>query len=207
MSKQEHWNAVYGARAEEALTWFEPTAELSLQLFDAFSDKSAKIIDVGGGASRFVDGLVARGAGPITVLDLSPEALETSKTRLGAMADTVNWVAADITEWTPPSQWDFWHDRAVFHFLTERDQRAAYFRALSAGLAPGGVAIIATFAPDGPEKCSNLPVQRWSSADLAVEAEAHQPGLLHLVEGRRHVHVTPKGNLQPFEVNIFKRAE
>lgn len=206
MADHKHWDRVYGARQEEALTWFEPAAELSLELAETYSRPDQGIIDVGGGASRFVDGLLQRGQARIAVLDLSPEALAASRKRLGDDADKVEWIAADITAWQPALRWDLWHDRAVFHFLTEAEDRAAYFHALAAALSTGGHAIIATFAPDGPETCSQLPVQRWSAAGLQAEAEACLPGMLVLVEDRRHVHVTPKGNLQPFTVCVFRKA-
>ena len=207
MGNAEHWNTVYGAREEHALTWFETEASLSLQLANEWSTPDAHIIDVGGGASRFVDGLLARQQAQITVLDLSAEALARSRERLGDDAAKVEWIAADITTWQPKQQWTLWHDRAVFHFLTERDQRHAYVRAMEAGLAPEGIAIIATFAPDGPEKCSNLPVMRWSSEALAAELDALAPDTFQLVASHRHIHITPKGNQQPFEVSVFKRVD
>lgn len=206
MADRQHWNSVYGARQESALTWFEEDAALSRSLAEAYTSPDQSVLDVGGGASRFVDALVRRGQQRIGVLDLSPEALAASKARLGSAADRVEWIVADITTWTPSTGWDLWHDRAVFHFLTEAEDRAAYFARMQAALAPDGIAIIASFAPDGPETCSQLPVQRWSSDALAAEAEKHVPQMLTLAESRRHVHVTPKGNRQPFSVSIFRRT-
>ena len=205
LADQDHWNRVYAARQEEALTWFEPTAEMSVELCRRYAAKDAAVIDIGGGASRLVDGLLARDQARITVLDLSPDALAASRARLGSKADRVEWIAQDITKWHPDDQWSLWHDRAVFHFLITAEERGAYFEAMKAGLTVGGHAIIATFAPDGPETCSQLPVQRWSAQGLQAEAEAHVPGMLELVETFRHVHVTPKGNQQPFTVCVFRR--
>lgn len=207
MAEQEHWNRVYGAREEQALTWFEPAAELSLNLVKTYCGSDHSVIDVGGGASRLVDGLLQRGQARIAVLDLSHAALAASKDRLGQAADAVEWIVADVTAWEPAAQWDLWHDRAVFHFLTEGKDQAAYFRTMAKALAQGGVAVISTFAPDGPETCSQLPVQRWSAKELAATAEAYAPGMLELVETRRHVHVTPKGNQQPFTVCVFRRID
>ena len=205
MSGQSHWDRVYGAREEEALTWFEAEAKLSLELARNLTTPDQAVIDVGGGASRFVDGLLARGQARIAVLDLAAEALRAAQERIGAAAEQVTWIAADVTRWQPDQTWDLWHDRAVFHFLTEPDQRTAYFMAMEKALAPGGAAVIATFALDGPETCSQLPVQRWSAEVLAAEADRCAPGLLTLTDRKRHVHVTPKGNRQPFEVSIFRR--
>ena len=207
MADQEHWNRVYGAREEQALTWFEPAAELSFNLVATYCAPDQSVIDVGGGASRLVDGLLQRGQARVAVLDLSHAALAASKDRLGQAADAVEWIVADVTTWEPEAQWNLWHDRAVFHFLTESKDRAAYFRTMAKALAHGGVAVIATFAPDGPETCSQLPVQRWSANDLAAAAEGYAPGMLELVETRRHVHVTPKGNQQPFTVCVFRRID
>lgn len=207
MADQEHWNRVYGAREEQALTWFEPEAELSLRLVSSYIAPDQSVIDVGGGASRLVDGLLQRGQARVAVLDLSHAALAASKDRLGQAADTVEWIVVDVTTWEPDAQWDLWHDRAVFHFLTESKDQAAYFRTMAKAVAPNGVAVIATFAPDGPETCSQLPVQRWSANDLAAAAESYAPGMLELVETRRHVHVTPKGNQQPFTVCVFRRID
>lgn len=206
MAKQDHWNTVYGAREEAALTWFETEAQLSLSLAETYARPDQAIIDIGGGASRFVDGLLQRGQARIAVLDLSSAALAASQDRLGAQADKVSWIVADITEWTPAETWDMWHDRAVFHFLIEASDRAAYLAAMAQALAPDGVAVIATFAPDGPETCSQLPVHRWSAEDLATEINAHLPGKLSLVETRRHIHTTPKGNKQPFTVCVFRKS-
>lgn len=206
MSGEEHWNSVYGARQETALTWFEPTAEMSLKLVTEHTAPEQSVIDVGGGASRLVDGLLERGQARVAVLDLSHAALDASQHRLGQVADTVEWIVADVTTWEPEAQWDLWHDRAVFHFLTDSRNQAAYFQTMAKALAPSGVAVMATFAPDGPETCSQLPVQRWSADELATAAEKYVPGMLTLIESYRHVHVTPKGNLQPLTVCVFRRA-
>jgi len=201
-----HWNAVYRARDEEALTWFEAEPALSLALIREHAAPGDPILDVGGGASRLVDRLVEAGLGPVTVLDLSAEALRASQERLGARAGEVTWIAADVTREAPAGPFAVWHDRAAFHFLTDAADRAAYARALAAALRPGGTAIIATFAEDGPERCSGLPVHRWSPEGLAAEFEALAPGLLHPAGARRILHRTPKGAEQRFQVSVFWRA-
>ena len=206
MADRVHWNNVYGRRSEDALTWFEHEATLSLGLLEAFAPKTQSVVDVGGGASRFVDGLLQRGHEQVAVLDLSSEALNVSKMRLGADSAQVTWITADVTRWVPKQTWAFWHDRAVFHFLTDAADRAAYVSTMLAALAPDGHAMIATFAPDGPETCSDLPVQRWSASELAQELERFAPGAFVPVAMQRHVHLTPKGRLQPFTICVFKRT-
>ena len=202
-----HWDSVYGAREEAALTWFEDVPGLSLSLIRDLAQLDDPVIDIGGGASRLVDHLLAEGYRNITVLDLSQAALEVSRARLGDRADRVTWIAADITTWQPePEAYALWHDRAAFHFLTEPDQRAAYVAAMAAALRPGGHAVIMTFAEDGPERCSNLPVQRYSPDTLAGEVARHAPGLFAQVHGARRVHRTPKGAAQAFQVSVLRRG-
>ncbi|MBW2694661.1 MAG: class I SAM-dependent methyltransferase, partial [Deltaproteobacteria bacterium] len=174
--RSEHWDGVYDAREESNFTWFEAQPTVSCDLLMAYSEPGDAIIDVGGGASRIVDALIANEQGSITVLDVSESALDTCKERLGESAEKVNWISADITNWTPTTTYALWHDRAVFHFLTDADDRANYVTALVIALEPNGVAVIATFAEDGPETCSFLPVVRYSSAALVVEIERLAPG-------------------------------
>ncbi len=203
----EHWDGVYGAREEGALTWFEDVPDLSLSLIRNLARPIDPVIDIGGGASRLVDHLLAEGYRDITVLDLSEAALAVSRARLGDRADKVGWIVGDITQWQPDSAaYALWHDRAAFHFLTEPDQRAAYVARMVAGLRPGGHAIIMSFAEDGPERCSNLPVQRYSPDTLSVEVGRHAPGLFTRVQEARHVHRTPRGAAQAFQVTVLRRG-
>lgn len=201
---QQHWNDVYGARAEDELTWFEATPSLSHALVRRFLAPGDPFIDVGGGASRLVDSLLDEGFGPLSVLDLSNSALAMSRARLGPRADKVAWIEADVTGWLPDRPYAVWHDRAVFHFLTGAEDRAAYARVMSAALRPGGTAIIATFADDGPTMCSGLPVVRYAPEDLARELGGLIPGGIDLIEARRHLHITPKGNRQSFQYSILR---
>lgn len=205
-ARQQHWDAVYGAREENALTWFEDTRRLSLDMALALLKAGDALIDVGGGRSRFVQELLERGLGPCTVLDISPAALEAQRVALGASARGVIFIAADITHWQPDQRYKLWHDRAVFHFLTEAAGRSAYLRAMAQALPPGAHAIIATFDEDGPEQCSGLPVVRYSPDAFAEEVERQVPGRFELVEARRHVHLTPKGNQQRFQSTVLKRT-
>lgn len=204
-SDPHHWDAVYAARDEDALTWFEAVPDLSLELIRAHAGPEDAVIDVGGGASRLPDALIEGGYRDISVLDLSQQALDISRERLGERADRVDWIAADVTGWRPARSFDLWHDRAVFHFLTDDADRADYLAAMDAALRPGGHAIISSFAPDGPEMCSNLPVQRYSPDSLSTEIEAQRPGRFRRIEDRAHVHVTPKGNRQSFQISVFRK--
>jgi len=204
VSDQKHWNKVYGAREEAALTWFQDRPEPSLSLVRTHAPTGLPIVDVGGGASRLVDHLSADGR-DVTVLDLSGEALQVSRDRLDD-PDAVTWVTGDVTAWQPDRAYGLWHDRAVFHFLTDGAQRAGYFATLDAALAPQGVAVIMTFALDGPETCSNLPVIRYSPDSLIAEAERQRPGAFRLIGDDRFVHETPKGNEQPFQISILART-
>ena len=149
-----------------------------------------------------MDALLRRGWTDVTVLDIAAPALEAARDRLGSEAQHIQWEVADITEWEPSRSYDVWHDRAVFHFLTEASQRAGYRRALTHGLAAGGLLIIATFAPEGPEMCSGLPVQRYDSGSLSRELGYR----FQLIESWREEHVTPWGSSQSFNWCAFRRS-
>ena len=201
--EQEHWVRVYEDKAPTAVSWYQESPEPSLLALNRFgASPSSSLIDVGGGASNLVDALLERGWQDITVLDIATPALEAARARLGPAADKVQWNVADITDWRPTRMFDVWHDRAVFHFLTDPQQREAYRRALSQCVVVGGLVIIATFALDGPEKCSGLPVQRYDAARLAEELG----GTLQLIEGWREEHVTPWGAKQSFNWCAFRRV-
>lgn len=205
VGRQEHWDGVYGARSEDELTWFEATPSISLELVGLYLRPGDALIDIGAGASRLVDALLDKGFSPLTVLDLSGLALEVSRQRLGDRGDGVNWIEADVTAWRPDRDYAVWHDRAVFHFLTDAEARAAYAQAMSQTLRPDGVAIIATFADDGPEKCSGLPVVRYAPEQLEQELTRLVPGQFEMISSRRHMHITPKGNRQSFKYSVFRK--
>lgn len=201
-SRKSHWESIYGSKAETEVSWFQGSAATSLTLLthESVTPQSA-IIDVGGGASRLVDGLLDRGHNNVSVLDISAAALETARTRLGSRATAVRWIVADITQWSPPAVYDVWHDRAVLHFLTAETDRAAYLTCLRQGVCLGGLAVIGSFDLDGPEKCSNLPVQRYSPASLAaLLGDGFQP-----LDSRAETHKTPWGSEQKFQFSSFLR--
>lgn len=205
VGRQEHWDGVYGARSEDEFTWFEATPSISLELVGSDLRPGDALIDIGAGASRLLDALLDKGFSPLTVLDLSGSALEVSRQRLGDRGDGVNWIEADVTTWRPDRDYVVWHDRAVFHFLTDAEARAAYAQAMSQALRPDGVAIIATFADDGPEKCSGLPVVRYAPEELEQELTRLVPGQFEMISSRRHMHITPKGNQQSFQYSVFRK--
>ncbi|MDE2134681.1 MAG: class I SAM-dependent methyltransferase [Alphaproteobacteria bacterium] len=199
---REHWDGVYATKGETEVSWYQPRPERSLALINsAVPDQSAAILDVGGGTSTLVDGLLAQGYSDLTVLDVSEAALARSKARLGQRAGKVSWIVADITAWRPPRTWRVWHDRAVFHFLTATADQDAYIRALKAATAPGAMVVMSCFALDGPEKCSGLPVQRYSAAILA----ARIGGDFELVSQASERHLTPWQSVQNFSYAVLKR--
>lgn len=205
--RTDHWDRRYHGTDADQLSWFEDDPSLSMALITATVSNRAGVIDIGGGASRLPDALLEQGFQDVTVLDLSAKALGLSRARIGAGADTVHWIAADITTWCPDRTYDLWHDRAVFHFLaTEGDQRA-YVTAMATALVPGGTAIVMTFANDGPEKCSGLPVQRYSSKGLQAAVTALAPGAFDVIDQGRFVHPTPTGAEQKFQYCQFRRRQ
>ena len=202
-SRQAHWEKVYTSKGENEVSWFQESPAISLELItEVGATPATSIIDIGGGASRLVDSLVGTGFRAVTVLDLSEAALSTAQARLGDHAAQVRWIVADVTAWEPTETYDIWHDRAAFHFLTDEKDRTAYIERLNRALEPGGHAIIATFALDGPERCSGLPVVRYDPASLGQTLGDE----FQLVEGRRHVHATPLGSTQSFQFSVFRRT-
>jgi SAM-dependent methyltransferase len=192
----EHWEKVYRRKGVDEVSWYRPHLERSLRFIDAAGlAKSAAILDVGGGASTLVDDLLARGYENVTVLDLSVTALAGARERMGARAASVTWLVGDITEFALPEHgYDFWHDRAVFHFLTDPAPRARYVTAVRRALKPNGHVLVATFGPEGPERCSGLPVARYSAEGIHAQfgREFQQAG------SDEEVHHTPWGAEQEF---------
>jgi ubiquinone/menaquinone biosynthesis C-methylase UbiE len=200
VTRQEHWDSIYASKGEQDVSWFEASPATSLRLIkDAGLSPETCVLDVGGGESRLVDALVAEGVKCIAVLDISGASLRHAQQRLGPAAAAITWIDADVTaEWSLPLM-DIWHDRAVFHFLTMAEDRRRYVEHLRNVLKPGGTAVIATFALDGPEKCSGLPVVRYSSATLAAELGRE----FQLVDSVAHDHRTPWGATQSFQCSRF----
>ena len=202
-ARKTHWETVYTTKAENEVSWFQDNPALSLELIDLVRPAhDAAIVDVGGGASRLVDNLLARGFERVTVLDISQAALDVAKARLGRRASQVQWIAADVTKWGPAQTFDLWHDRAAFHFLVDAADRAAYIARLKKAVKPGGHVIIGTFAIDGPEKCSGLPVNRYDAARLSEELGTG----FALIHARAHDHITPWHSEQHFQFCVFRRT-
>lgn len=195
------WEGVYQSKKETETSWFEERPQVSLDLIAATSATGdAAIVDVGAGASRLVDCLLDQGFLRITVLDLSETALAKARARLPDDAP-VEWVAANILNWEPSGHFDVWHDRAALHFLTDAADQQAYLQVMDRALVPGGHAIIGTFAPDGPEKCSGLPVARY---DANLLAERLGPDY-RLIQSLMHDHHTPWGSMQRFHFGLFRK--
>ena len=196
MDRHEHWEQVYRTKGPDQVSWFQAEARLSRELIvGAVPDRTASIIDIGAGASTLVDGLLGAGYRNLTVIDLSSAALELTKARLGPAADDVTWQAADILSAELPAQaFDVWHDRAVFHFLTDASDRARYVAQVRHAVRPGGIVLVATFAEDGPLRCSGLEVARYSPDALHAEFG----DAFALLASHRELHTTPSGATQAF---------
>jgi SAM-dependent methyltransferase len=202
MNVQEHWNQVYQAKAPNDVSWFQMRPANSLKLIEASSvGKDADIIDVGGGASALVDFLLDAGFSKLAVLDISAAALEHARQRLGRRAGLVQWCEADVTTFIPPRRFGLWHDRAVFHFLTDKADREKYVQTLRRTLVPAGQMIIATFAIDGPLKCSGLDVSRYDATSISAELGAD----FQILEQVDETHVTPWSAEQKFSYFRFAR--
>lgn len=200
---RDHWDRVYGERREDEVSWFQARPGTSLDLVARTgAGQDARIVDVGGGASRLVDALLDAGYRDVVVVDIAASALAQAKARLAARASRVRWVTADVTRWEPEAPFDVWHDRAVFHFMVSPEDRQAYREVMLRAVKPGGHVIVGTFASDGPERCSGLPVRRYEPDTLAVELGPD----LQLVESVREDHVTPGGKVQRFQFSRFVRA-
>jgi SAM-dependent methyltransferase len=196
MDPKAHWDHVYRTKRPAEVSWYRPHLEVSIGLIErAARHHDAQIIDVGGGEATLVDDLLARGYHNLSVLDLSPTALAVARERLGAAAQKVTWLCGDVTTfYFVKHRYDVWHDRAVFHFLTDREARAAYVRQVARAVKPDGHVIVATFGPEGPTQCSGLEVVRYDADALHGEFGA----AFRLVEHRTESHQTPGGAIQQF---------
>lgn len=203
MDRKEHWQTVFTTKGEQDVSWFEALPAMSLRMMESAGlSPDTCVLDVGGGDSHLVDALASRGLDCLAVLDVSGVALHRAQERLGDLAGAFTWIEADVTTAWSLKPMDIWHDRAVFHFLTSAAERARYRSHLLQTVKPGGAVIIATFALDGPERCSGLPVARYSAETLAAELGAE----FTLVEAARHEHATPWGAVQPFVYARFQRG-
>jgi hypothetical protein len=191
--RAKHWDRVYETRGPSEVSWYEPVPQLSMELIGEVGiTTDTPVIDVGGGESLLVDSLLAAGFEDLTVLDVSDVALADGRSRVGPTP--VRWVEADVLAWQPDRRYGLWHDRAVFHFLVEPSDRVAYSSALRAGTTAGSAVVVGSFAPDGPESCSGLPVVRYSAGEL-IEAIGED---FEVMAAREELHRTPSGGVQPF---------
>lgn len=195
LDAETHWETVHRTRDPASVSWFQSVPTRSLELIRSTGiHASTPIIDIGGGASTLVDHLLAEGYSDLTILDIAPTALVHARDRLGARAARVSWIEGNVLRFIPPRRYGLWHDRAVFHFLTDPADRDRYLEVLKAGLADGGHLILATFGPDGPARCSGLLVQRYSAAELQQVLGTG----FHLELSLLDEHVTPAGSRQQF---------
>lgn len=202
--RQAHWSKVYATKSSDSVSWYRPHLDVSLELLQAAGlAPESRVIDVGGGASTLVDDLLGRGIRRVTVLEISAEAVAVSKARLGPRAREVEWIVSDVLEARlAPGAYDLWHDRAVLHFLVDPADAVRYVQQCSAAVRPGGHAVIAGFAPDGPERCSGLPVVRRSAEDIGrLFADGWR-----LVAQRAEQHLTPAGAPQSFAYALLQRT-
>lgn len=203
MGRREHWEQVYETKGDADLSWFQARPRVSLGLLEGLGEGVRSVIDVGGGQSMLAGELAARGVERVCVVDISARALERARERVGEAGNGVEWVAADVLELPDVGTFDVWHDRAVFHFLTEREERERYVRALERTLRVGGHAIVGTFALTGPEKCSGLPVCRYDGARVGEEFGEG----FAVAREAAETHVTPWGKAQDFAYAVLKRLK
>ncbi len=197
----DHWRQIYSSKKADEVSWFQLDPEVSRRLIKCHASLTDAVIDVGAGQSLLVDSLLADGFTDVTVMDISEVAVSEVRERLGVQP-SVSFVVADVREWKFTKKFDIWHDRAVFHFMASEADRAAYLRVMSGALRPGGIAIIGTFAEDGPTQCSGLDVNRYSSTQLANEFDE----FFELVNTESEEHITPWGALQHFTwVTLHRR--
>jgi 2-polyprenyl-3-methyl-5-hydroxy-6-metoxy-1,4-benzoquinol methylase len=203
MNTQQHWERIFGSKSPEETSWYEPHLRTSLAwIDDASTHKSASIIDIGGGVSTLVDDLYDEGYRSVTVLDISATAIRQSQERLGPVARSVNWIVGDVlTASLPEHAYDVWHDRAVFHFLTQPEQRSLYLKKLVASLKLSGLVVIATFGPNGPQTCSGLSTCRYDACSLQREMGS----AFQLIQSTVITHRTPRGGTQEFLYGQFQR--
>jgi trans-aconitate methyltransferase len=196
-----HWDAAY-AQGDGTRSWFEKHPDMSLRMLNAARVSAVDaLIDVGGGASPLTTVLLDRGFGDLTVLDISAAGMQHARDRLGPRADQVHWVTADVLSWHPQRHYQAWHDRAVYHFLTTDEHRQQYLHTLDTATAPDTIAVFGCFAPDGPQRCSGLPVARYGPAQLARQIGTKWL----LISQDREEHITPAGTIQPFTWIALRR--
>lgn len=198
-----HWEDIYSKKGPREVSWYQAIPKVSLDLFDEYLvPKDARIIDVGGGDSLLVDHLLERGYAHITVLDISGNALAKAKVRLGERARDVEWVEANAAQFDIPTLFDVWHDRAVFHFLTSEADVDNYLEGVARMLKPGGLMILGTFSTNGPEKCSGIPVHRYSEAEMTARLQK----VCDRIKCFTIDHITPSEKVQNFLFCAFRKV-
>lgn len=201
---QQHWDKVYSEKQPTEVSWYEPMPEISLQLIGSCAvPKDAAIIDIGGGDSFLAEFLVSLGYQDVTVVDISSKALERAKERMCEKADEVEWIQADAGKFEPTKQYDLWHDRAAFHFITDEEQKKNYLNTVHKAIKPGGFVILGTFSDQGPEKCSGLKVQRYSVGEMCRLFEEE----FEMLSGKKIDHKTPSGGTQNFTFCSFQKKQ
>lgn len=204
MSRKDHWEGVYKEKTSLKVSWYQKKPVISVSLIQNLPlEKDEHIIDVGGGASTLVDHLIEEGFKNITVLDLSSNALSHAKQRMGSTADTINWKVEDVTNFSPEYNYSLWHDRAVFHFLTETNDREKYKKVLASSVREGGYVIIAAFTVGGPTKCSGLDIVQYDAEKLKNELGP----TFKLVDETSEIHITPAGKEQSFGYYVFNKKD
>ena len=202
MPRKDHWDAVYTTKSSDEVSWYESDPTITLDLIQQVSPPPKSVIDVGGGQSFLVDRLLDSGINKVAILDISNVALARTKERIGERAASVEWIEADVTSISNVGTFDLWHDRAVFHFLTEPKDRESYLKLASKSIPVGGYMIIGTFATDGPDKCSGLPVCRYDAESMASTLGDR----FSLIESQNYLHTTPWGKEQHFFFGVFQRV-
>lgn len=204
LDKKDHWEKIFSTRKLTDVSWYEPTPKVSLEFLKEYNiPVNAKIIDIGGGDSLFVDHLLDLGYSNVTVLDISNEALKRAKVRLGPKSSQVKWIVTDVSDFIPTEKYDFWHDRAAFHFLTDDFDISKYITNLSNGLSEHGLAVIGTFSEKGPNKCSGIEIKQYSEITLPQKLAGH----FKKVKCFTMDHYTPSQNVQNFIFCAFRRNE
>lgn len=201
-TEQQHWDTIYSTRGEEEVSWFQPYPKTSMAFVELFElPLDATIIDIGGGDSHFVDALLDKGYRNIYVLDISATAIDKARQRLGDRAANVHWIVSDVTEFVPPVAFDFWHDRAAFHFLTTQERIDKYVAIAERAIRPGGVLVLGTFSESGPQKCSGLEIRQYSEATLSGQFTRSFERIRCFHED----HTTPFQSVQNFLFCSFRR--
>lgn len=202
VTRKEHWENIYCTKQENEVSWFQQYPKTSMSFVELFSlQKDSKVIDIGGGDSHFVNALLEAGFTNVTVLDISAKAIERAKVRLGKNADKVKWIVSDVTEFVPTEKYDFWHDRAAFHFLTEEAQADRYVEITNKGIAENGILVLGTFSVNGPKKCSGLEIKQYSEESMSGKFEKYFERVKCITED----HQTPFNTTQNFLFCSFKK--